>query len=142
MPRRPKRPPNPPPTYQVFVSHATADKGVALLLCDKIDAIRGVSTFRDDRDIDGGEAIPVKLRQVIHQSDEMLVLLTQTSVQRAWVQNEIGAMWVLGKLIVPVFHLIDPAQFPPLVRDVKAYRLDEFERDLADLRERATGGKG
>ena len=40
--------------YQVFVSHATADKWLASTLCDKIEAV-GASTFRDDRDINGGE---------------------------------------------------------------------------------------
>jgi hypothetical protein len=110
-----------------------------LLLCEKIDALRGVTTFRDDRDIDGGEVIPAKLLEALEASDEMLVLVTPAGVQSLWVAHEIGAMWSAHKLIVPVFHQVEPAQFPPLVRDVKAYRLQEFDQYLADLRGRARG---
>ena len=40
--------------YQVFISHATTDKWLAKVLCEKIEAT-GATTFRDDRDIQGGE---------------------------------------------------------------------------------------
>jgi hypothetical protein len=36
--------------YQVFVSHATADKWIAKVICERIDAT-GATSFRDDRDI-------------------------------------------------------------------------------------------
>ena len=41
------------PKYQVFVSHATADKWIATTFCEKIDAI-GASSFRDDRTVLSG----------------------------------------------------------------------------------------
>ncbi|MBI1918829.1 MAG: toll/interleukin-1 receptor domain-containing protein [Planctomycetes bacterium] len=40
--------------YRVFVSHATADKWIAKTLCEKIEGV-GATTFRDDRDINGGD---------------------------------------------------------------------------------------
>jgi hypothetical protein len=43
--------------YQVFVSHATADKWLAKAICEKFEAT-GAATFRDDRDIRGGDDIP------------------------------------------------------------------------------------
>ncbi|MBC8217056.1 MAG: TIR domain-containing protein, partial [Planctomycetes bacterium] len=66
------------------MSHATADKWVAKVICEKIDAT-GASTFRDDRDIDGGDDIPEEIRRQIKRSQEMVVLLTPESVGRAWV---------------------------------------------------------
>ncbi len=48
------------PAYRVFVSHATADKWVARMICEKIEAV-GAITFRDDRDIEGGDSIPKSL---------------------------------------------------------------------------------
>lgn len=47
--------------YSVFVSHATADKWLAKTLCEKIEET-GAATFRDDRDIDGGDDIPDRIR--------------------------------------------------------------------------------
>ena len=48
--------------YLVFVSHATADKWLATILCEKIEQT-GAQTFRDDRDIHGGDDIPEEIRR-------------------------------------------------------------------------------
>ena len=42
-----------PSPYRVFVSHATYDKWIATVMCEKLEAA-GIETFRDDRDIEGG----------------------------------------------------------------------------------------
>ena len=66
--------------YHVFVSHATADKWLATVLCEKIE-LTGAGTFRDDRDIDGGDDIPDRIRGEIKRSNEMVILLTPTVVR-------------------------------------------------------------
>ncbi|MFM9116482.1 MAG: toll/interleukin-1 receptor domain-containing protein, partial [Planctomycetota bacterium] len=81
------------PRYQVFVSHATSDKWIATSFCEKIDAIPGASTFRDDRDIHGGDKIPQSIRAAIAESRELVVLLTPDSIRRPWVLLEVGAAW-------------------------------------------------
>ena len=78
--------------YQVFVSHATSDKWLATTLCEKIEAT-GAKTFRDDRDIDGGDDIPETIRIEIKRSKELVVLLTPDSADRPWVLLEVGAAW-------------------------------------------------
>ena len=78
--------------YQVFVSHATADKWLAKLICKQVEAT-GATSFRDDRDIQGGDDIPEEIRRQIKQSREMIVLLTPASVGRQWVILEVGAAW-------------------------------------------------
>jgi hypothetical protein len=93
-----------PGTFQVFVSHATADKWLAMTLCEKIEAT-GATTFRDDRDIKGGDSIPREIFKQIRSSKEFLVLLTPASVARPWVLIEIGAACQCrGLRIVPVFY--------------------------------------
>ena len=47
--------------YQIFVSHATTDKWLARTICEKIEGT-GATTFRDDRDISGGDDIPEEIR--------------------------------------------------------------------------------
>src|SRR5947209_12007225 len=91
------------PVYQVFVSHATADKWLAKTFCEKIQAA-GASTFRDDRDINGGDDIPEAIRTQIKQSRELVVLLTPESVDRPWVLLEVGAAWCWRRnyRIVPI----------------------------------------
>src|SRR5437868_10620610 len=87
--------------YRVFVSHATADKWLATTFCEKIEAA-GASTFRDDRDINGGDDIPEEIRTQIKQSRELVVLLTPESADRPCVLLEVGAAWGWRRRIVPV----------------------------------------
>jgi hypothetical protein len=75
-------------TYRVFVSHATADKWLATVICEKLESV-GVTTFRDDRDINGGDDIPEEIRDAINDCNELLVVLTPESVDRPWVLFEV-----------------------------------------------------
>src|SRR3954468_15396820 len=103
--------------YQVFVSHATADKWLATVLCEKIEAA-GASTFRDDRDIDGGDDIPDRLRTEIKRSRELVVLLTPHSVNRPWVLLEVGAAWGCSKeiRITPILCHVEIDAIPDMLK--------------------------
>ena len=57
--------------YLVFVSHATPDKWLAKTICEKIEQ-SGAATFRDDRDIQGGDDIPDVIRKNIIRANELL----------------------------------------------------------------------
>ena len=122
----------PPTPYRVFVSHATPDKWVARTICEKIDSL-GVVTFRDDRDIDGGDDIADHLRAEIKRTDELLVLLTPISFNRPWVLLEVGAAWEAGKWIVPICYHVEADKIPTMLAKRKAYWLNDFDRYLAEL---------
>src|SRR4051794_1532086 len=120
--------PNPGETpYQVFVSHATADKWIARIICEKIEAA-GASTFRDDRDIQGGDDIPEAIRRHIKPSKEIVVLLTPDSINRQWVTLEIGAAWGRSKhmriTLIMCHATVDP--IPTMMKNKKAIHLNEF----------------
>ncbi len=123
--------------YQVFISHATTDKWIAKTLCEKIEST-GATTFRDDRDINGGDDIPEEIRRQIKQSREMLVLLTPQSVGRIWVALEVGGAWCWSKkirIILVMYHVsADP--IPDMIKNKKAIPLNDFDQYLSDLKER------
>jgi len=123
--------------YLVFVSHATADKWIAKVFCEKIEAV-GAASFRDDRDINGGEDIPEEIRRQIGRSNEMVVLLTPESVERAWVHNEVGAAWGRRKnaRIVAVLCHVGVDTLPGVIGSKKAVPINEFDGYLGELRER------
>ena len=123
--------------YQVFVSHATADKWLAKTLCEKIEHT-GATTFRDDRDIDGGDDIPDRIRGEIKRSKEMVVLLTPASLNRAWVLLEVGAAWVTRRQyrIVAVLCHVTIDMIPDMLASKKATSLNEFDDYLEALTRR------
>jgi len=129
--------------YQVFVSHATGDKWIARAVCEKIEGT-GATTFRDDRDIRGGDDIPEEIRRQIKQSKEMVVLLTPESVDRRWVTLEVGAAWVFSgrmRITMLMCHVsVDP--IPDIIKNKKAINLNEIDNYLNELAHRVRGHYG
>lgn len=127
----------PRPKYQVFVSHATADKWIATNFCEKIDAT-GATSFRDDRDIDGGDSIPQSIRTEIQVSRELVVLLTPDSIERPWVLLEVGAAWGLREdyRIVPVLCHVTFDAIPDIIEGKKAFHINDFDKYLDELKRR------
>lgn len=115
-------------SYQVFISHATADKWIAVAMCKRLERA-GIKTFRDDRDIDGGDDIPEQLRMEIKKSRELVVLLTPTSAQREWVRIEVATAWATrkGYIITPVLCHVEADSIPNMLRSKKAVSLNEFD---------------
>lgn len=127
----------PKPEYQVFVSHATADKWIATTFCEKIDAT-GATSFRDDRDINGGDSIPQSIRTEILVSRELVVLLTPDSIERPWVLIEVGAAWGRREdyRIVPVLCHVTFDAIPDIIEGKKAFHINDFDKYLAELKRR------
>lgn len=125
------------PAYQVFVSHATTDKWIATTFCEKIDAT-GATSFRDDRDINGGDSIPETIRTEIQVSRELVVLLTPDSIERPWVLLEVGAAWGRRKnyRIVPVLCHVSFDAIPDIIEGKKAFHINDFDKYLAELQRR------
>ena len=123
--------------YLVFVSHATADKWLARTLCEKIEQT-GARTFRDDRDINGGDDIPEEIRRQIIQSNEMVVLLTPHSIDRPWVLLEVGAAWGRRRKarIVAVLCHVEVDTIPDIIGSKKAVPMNELDEYFSQLRRR------
>ncbi len=125
--------------YQVFVSHATADKWLATMLCEKLENEALVKTFRDDRDIDGGDDIPERIRTEIKRSKELVVLLTPNSAQRPWVLLEVGAAWGHSQKmrITAIMCHIDVDLIPDMLKSKKAIDIKDCDDFFAELKRRS-----
>jgi hypothetical protein len=110
---------------------------LARTICERIEAT-GAATFRDDRDIHGGDDIPEEIRRQIKQSKELVVLLTPQSVGRQWVTLEVGAAWGWSKrirIIVILYHVAaDP--MPDMIKNKKAILLNDFDQYVIELANR------
>lgn len=120
--------------YRVFVSHATADKWLAKAICERIEGA-GATTFRDDRDIAGGDDIPEEIRRQIKQSKEIVVLLTPESIDRQWVTLEVGAAWGWSKrmriVLIRCHVSVDP--IPDMIKNKKAISLNDLDEYISEL---------
>lgn len=126
-----------PPKPVVFVSHATYDKWIARVICEKVENL-GIKTFRDDRDIEGGDSIPDVIKQNLRECRELLVLLTPQSLNREWVLLEIGMADILGKRIIPILYHVDLEQIPGILSDRRTYHLSDLDAYLIELEQRGS----
>jgi hypothetical protein len=89
-------------SYRLFMSHGSKDRWVAKQIREKLSKGE-VHCFLDAIDIEDGDA---NFRQIIFDAvdrcNELFVLLTPSSVQRAWVFAEIGAAIASGRRIIAV----------------------------------------
>ncbi len=129
--------------YTIFISHSTKDRFIARQVSNLIDdrgRERGLKTFLDEKDIEFGGSIPEEIREAIRGCEELVVLLSEYSVDRPWVLVEIGAAWILEKRIVAVIDKISPDQMPDVIASYKAVDLNEVERYIDELVARVEEG--
>src|SRR5579862_9473575 len=124
--------------YSVFISHSHQDRWIAKQWVRLIEETnkKGVRTFLDEKDIEGGDSIAEKIREGIRQCNELVVLLTPSSVRREWVVVEMSVAWGLKKRIVAILHHVSPKQMPDMSYAYKAIDLNDFEQYLDQLRKR------
>ncbi len=133
--------------YTVFISHSTKDRFIAWQVAALIqEAGRhcGIEIFLDEKDIEFGGSIPERIRQEIRDCGELVVLLSEYSVDRPWVLVEIGAAWVLEKRIVAVMDKLSPDQMPDVIAPYRAVDLNDVRDYIDELAERilTDPGKG
>ena len=92
-----------PTSYQVFVSHGSADIWLAEQIAKAIES-HGGKAFLDERDVPKGGNFKRIIHQKIEESSELFVLFTPWSAQRSWVWIEVGAAWVLDRQMVAVLY--------------------------------------
>lgn len=126
--------------YLVFISHSSQDRWIAKQISRLIEE-RDIRTFLDEKDIEGGQAIHDSIRRSIQECDELLVLMSQYSVDRPWVLIEIGAAWGLEKTVIPIIDKVSPEQMPDILFQQKAIDLNDFEDYLEELINRAKAVK-
>jgi len=131
-------------SYLVFISHSEKDRWIAKQMAALIEE-RGrkhsIKTFLYEKDIKGGEPIPDSIRRNIQECREFVVLLSRYSLGRAWVFIEIGAAWALEKLIVAITDKVTPEEMPAIIAPYKAIDLNEFDKYVEELVNRAKGAE-
>ena len=88
--------------YRLFFSHGGDDTFIVKeFLRPKVES-SGAEVFLDAGRVDYGDDFRETIFFELTRSDELLVLLTPSSIRRPWVTAEIGAMLVREKRVVAV----------------------------------------
>jgi hypothetical protein len=90
--------------YRVFLSHGGADTFVASELFAPRMREAGATVFLDDVELDGGSNFRSEIFEELSHSNELVVLITKTSILRPWIFAEIGVAILRGIRIVPFVY--------------------------------------
>jgi hypothetical protein len=105
----------PAPSFDVFISYAAADSGVAIELRNDLEA-NSLKCFMAEKDIQVAEEWQDAIRTALIGSKRVLVLLTPRSINRPWVLMETGAAWALGKPLIPALSHVAPGDLLDPIR--------------------------
>lgn len=88
----------------------------------------GVRTFRDDEGLERGEEIAPSLVEAIEDSATAIAVISVRYADSHWCLEELARIVEYGKLLLPVFHDVDPS-------DVRK-QTGPFQKDFLELERR------
>lgn len=110
MPAIPERQPLPTfgqipnvPHLEVFLSHSNADKAHVDVVARQIAAL-GITVYLAEDNPQPGTVLADKVRAAIHRSKAFVVLITTTSINSAYVMQEVGIAKEHGVPIIPIIE--------------------------------------
>lgn len=101
----------------VFVSHISEDEVVAEWLKTTLnrDFLRLLEVFvsSDTESIEVGTPWFDSVRKALAEARVLVVLCSEASVRKPWINFEVGAAWIIDKPIIPLCHSgLKPAALP------------------------------
>jgi hypothetical protein len=108
---------------EVFLSHATADRDHVALVQRQIEAL-GITVYLAEHDPKPGSSIAAKVEEALERCHAVVVLITNNSVNSAYVQQEVGLARAHNKPILPIVDKsVDPATLG-MLSEVERLELD------------------
>ncbi|TQD73144.1 hypothetical protein C1H46_041328 [Malus baccata] len=100
--------------YDVFLSFRGVDtrKGFVSHLYHELWECQGITTFFDDRELEGGTSIPVELPRAIKESHIAIVVLSPNYASSKWCLDELTTILQCmegRESVLPVFYETDPS---------------------------------
>jgi serine/threonine protein kinase len=93
----PKRKPS------IFISYRReADAGWVALFADKLSNLHGIDVFVDRQRVDSARQVPEKIASAILKCDFFVCVLARSTLESAWVREEIRIAHAAGKPMIPV----------------------------------------
>ena len=125
---------------KIFISHSTREKWIAKKISEDLLSL-GCETFLDEKDISTGAAIDDSIGKHLKESDDFLILLSETSLKSTWVLIELGGAIALGKNIIPVLLFIGVNDIPDVISKFLARDLNEINKYYEEVKKKLQGKK-
>ncbi|MBD1995231.1 toll/interleukin-1 receptor domain-containing protein [Leptolyngbya sp. FACHB-541] len=113
--------------YDCFISHFSGDKPFAKRLSQDLE-MRGLYVWVDENEIDIGDSLSDKIQDGLGSSYSFAIILSNESISRPWVKEELRAAYALRlageSKILPILY--KECDIPILLKD---YRYADFRSE-------------
>ena len=91
---------------RVFISYVHEDKDIAAALQEMLSSVlkleKEVFLSADETQVLAGHTWLDRIRDALESCEVLLLLLSERSINRAWVNFEAGAVWLARKPVIPI----------------------------------------
>lgn len=121
---------------KVFLSYASEDKILAEKIAQQLQA-NGIDTWWDEWCINSGDSLRQKIDEGLKDCTDFVVLLTPSSIEKPWVNQEMDA-GLVKKLkaqcrFIALRHNLSADMLPPLLSGNKSPEIKDPDKDIAAL---------
>ena len=114
---------------KIFISSSAKDTDLANDLARRLRQV-GADVFHTETSIHAGEGFVTKVSDGLRDSDEVVVLLSGSSIDSPSVMTEMGAAFGLHKRVTPIIVGIDAKELPPILKNLRYLRYSDLEEYL------------
>ncbi len=121
--------------YKVFISSSVKDIDLARDLSRRLKEA-GIDVYSVDKAAVPGEAIFNKITVDLGRADEVLLILTDNSIDNPNLMYELGAATSLRKRVTPVIVGLEPNKLPSLIKGMNYVKYTDLPKYISDLEKR------
>ncbi len=100
--------------YKVFINHTQRDSDLAMDLARRLQEA-GVKVFPVEKSAVNGESVITTVNRGLREADEVIVIVTDSSVNSPGLNSQTGAALGRGKRVTPIVVGIEDDELPPFI---------------------------
>lgn len=123
-------------SYKIFISASSKDLDLARDLAKRLDKSGLKVVMPKPAESANGEYIKARIREVLQTVSEVIVILTQNSVNNQWVMFEIGYATSSGVHVTPIIQGIEPRELPEIIKQMDYVKYANLDQYISKLQRR------
>ncbi len=123
--------------FDIFLSYSAKDRSQAKQLSELLQQ-SNLKVYFADKNLEGGSPFTDEIRAALHDSRELWVLATPSSVDSVWVATEWGTAWALQRRIVPILLNVTKDRLPDRLRALHAVSFSKVTEEVQRAQKRVS----
>lgn len=116
--------------YKVFISASHKDRDLARDIGRRLREAKAHVTY-SELTMSAGSEFEKTFMKLLQDADEIIVILTNNSIDNLWMMFEIGAASSLRKKVTPVVVGLEDQELPSVIKQLKHIKYDRLSHHIS-----------